>query len=92
MELPITSMGTLLVWINPAAHKLVGQTLREVRRQSNLTQSDLATFLEKPQSFVSAYEDGQRRLDLLEFIRITTALRADPLQVFSTILTLAKAS
>jgi transcriptional regulator with XRE-family HTH domain len=79
------------VWINPEAHKVVGRTLAELRRQKNVTQSELAAFLEKPQSFVSAYEDGQRRVDLLEFIRITGALSADPLTIFSTIVAAAKA-
>lgn len=74
------------MWINPADHKRVGEALAEVRRQQNVTQQELAALLEKPQSFVSAYEAGQRRVDLLEFIRIMEVLRVDPLTTFSTIL------
>jgi transcriptional regulator with XRE-family HTH domain len=40
--------------------------LREMRRESGLRQTDVAAKLHKPQSFVSNYESGERRLDLLE--------------------------
>lgn len=40
--------------------------LREVRTEAKLTQADLASRLGKPQSFVSKYESGERRLDLIE--------------------------
>jgi hypothetical protein len=45
----------------------------------------LAAALGKPQSFVSAYESGQRRVDLLEFLAIVAALKADPVTVFAEI-------
>lgn len=50
-----------------------------------MTQQELAARLEKPRSFVSAYEAGQRRVDLLEFIRIMGALQADPVKAFTTL-------
>jgi hypothetical protein len=34
---------------------------------------------------VSAYENGQRRVDLLEFLAILETLKADPLAVFAEI-------
>jgi len=51
------------------------------RQCAGITQRDLAA----PQSFVSAYENGQRRIDLLEFLAIAEALKADPLAVFAKI-------
>lgn len=40
--------------------------LRLVRTEAGLTQTDVAQRLKQPQSFVSKYESGERRLDILE--------------------------
>ena len=40
--------------------------LREMRVEAGLTQADLAARIEKDQAYVSRYESGQRRLDVLE--------------------------
>ena len=40
--------------------------LRQVREEAGLRQIDVADRLNQPQSFVSKYESGERRLDLLE--------------------------
>jgi transcriptional regulator with XRE-family HTH domain len=47
-----------------------------------MTQSDIARQLNKPQSFVSAYEAGQRRIDVLELIRLADAMGIAPGQIF----------
>jgi transcriptional regulator with XRE-family HTH domain len=46
--------------------KVLLTLLREVRVEAGLRQTDVAARLGKPQSFVSNYESGERRLDLLE--------------------------
>jgi len=40
--------------------------LRQIRLDAKLRQADLAERLGQPQSFVSKYESGERRLDILE--------------------------
>lgn len=40
--------------------------LKEIRREKNLTQTEIAEVLEQSQSFVSKYESGERILDILE--------------------------
>lgn len=47
-------------------HIVLQKLLRTVRKEAHLTQSDLASRLSKPQSYVSKYESGERKLDLLE--------------------------
>jgi len=47
------------------------------RKKSGLTQTELARKLSRPQSFVSKFERGERRLDLIEFIQVAEALGAD---------------
>lgn len=54
------------------------QMLIEERRKSGLTQTELAEVIGRPQSFVSKYEAGERRVDVVEFVRITSALKVDP--------------
>lgn len=48
--------------------------LRKVRADADLRQLDLAERLGQPQSFVSKYESGERRLDLLELRQICHAV------------------
>jgi transcriptional regulator with XRE-family HTH domain len=60
------------------------------RKAAGLTQHALALRLKKPQSFVAKYEGGERRLDVVEFIRISRALGTDPLKLLSAFLTPGK--
>lgn len=46
-----------------------------MRIEASLTQVDLARKLDRPQSFVSKYESGERRLDLVELRQICHAMR-----------------
>lgn len=48
--------------------------LVEARRAAGLTQVELAAKLSRPQSFVSKFERGERRLDVVEFLEVTKAL------------------
>jgi transcriptional regulator with XRE-family HTH domain len=50
----------------------------EARKSANLTQVGLADRLGRPQSFVSKYERGERRLDVIEFCEVCRALEIDP--------------
>ncbi|MFO1530728.1 MAG: helix-turn-helix transcriptional regulator [Kiritimatiellia bacterium] len=47
------------------------------RERAGFTQIQLAEALGRPQSFVSKYETGERRIDVEEFIQIAEALQAD---------------
>jgi transcriptional regulator with XRE-family HTH domain len=74
------------VWVQPREHELVGAVLAQARERAGLTQVQLAKLLRKPQSFVSSYERGQRRIDVLEMLRIVEALGGNPRRVFADIL------
>lgn len=60
--------------IHTAEHKKLQRLLKQVRLGAGLRQEDLAELLGKPQSFVSKYERGDRRLDLVEIRRICQAV------------------
>jgi transcriptional regulator with XRE-family HTH domain len=51
--------------------------LKQVRTEARLTQVELAERLGRPQSFVSKYETGERRLDILELRDVCAALEMD---------------
>jgi transcriptional regulator with XRE-family HTH domain len=53
------------------------QLLITARTAAGLTQMELARMLRQPQSFVSRYETGERRLDLVELIEVTNTLGCD---------------
>lgn len=57
--------------------------LADHRRGAGLTQADLAGRLGRPQSFVSKYETGERRLDVIEFLEVIEALAVDPAVVLA---------
>ena len=59
-------------------YSLFLEGLAKARKRQKLTQKAVARLLGKPQSFVSKYERGERRLDVVEFIQIAQALREDP--------------
>jgi transcriptional regulator with XRE-family HTH domain len=50
----------------------------QVRKGAGLTQVGLADRLGRPQSFVSKYERGERKLDVIEFCEVCRALGMDP--------------
>jgi transcriptional regulator with XRE-family HTH domain len=73
------------VWVRPRDQRLIGECLAAARVRAGISQRELAALLGKPQSFVSAYENGQRRVDLLEFLAIVDMVKADPFAVFREI-------
>ena len=52
--------------------------LIRARKEAELTQVELAAKLAEPQSFVSKYERGERRLDVMEFLTVAKAIGIDP--------------
>ncbi|HVT64057.1 MAG TPA: helix-turn-helix transcriptional regulator [Mycobacteriales bacterium] len=60
--------------IHSAAQNALSGLLREHRERAGLRQVDVAQRLNQPQSFVSKYESGERRLDLIELRQVCVAL------------------
>jgi len=59
---------------NLAEKKRFLSLVRQMRVDAGLRQADLARKLGEPQSFVSRYESGDRRLDVLELRQICGVL------------------
>ena len=59
-------------------YKKLCLALAEVRKRKELTQAVVAGRLGKPQSYVSKYESGERRLDVVEYLDIARVLGIQP--------------
>jgi transcriptional regulator with XRE-family HTH domain len=59
---------------NMAQQESLQRLLRQIRLDVGLRQVDLANRLGRPQSFVSKYESGEKRLDILELRQICEAV------------------
>ena len=53
------------------------ELLVAARKKTGLTQQGLAEILDKPQSFISKYERGQRDIGVIELVEIAEALNMD---------------
>lgn len=63
----MTTLGT-------REHKILLKLLKKTRIEAGFRQIDLAKKLKVPQSMISKYEVGERRIDLLELREICAAL------------------
>jgi transcriptional regulator with XRE-family HTH domain len=59
--------------------------LRAARLEAGLSQEEVADRLQRPQSFVSKYESGERRLDVIEYLEVCTALGASPHDIITAL-------
>ncbi len=59
---------------SPNSETRLQALLRDLRTEAGLRQTDLAERLGLPQSFVSKYESGERRLDILEVRQVCLVL------------------
>lgn len=54
--------------------KILLNLLHKLRKDRKLSQTDIAKRIKKPQSFISKYESGERRLDILELHAVCKAI------------------
>jgi len=71
--------------IHSDAQRAFCEAMIAARKKARLTQYELAERLQKPQSFVAKYEGGERRIDVIEFLRISRELKISPSQLIKTI-------
>ncbi|MCF8710370.1 helix-turn-helix domain-containing protein [Rhizorhapis sp. SPR117] len=69
---------------DPRYRALVGELIAERKRQG-FSQQALANRLNRHQQFVSRYEIGERRLDIIEFVDIARALGLDTIELIRTL-------
>ena len=67
-------------------HQHLVEVLTEARKAAGLTQVDLSQRIGRDQTFISLIERGQRRVDVVEFIRLAEAIGTEPVALFSRVL------
>jgi transcriptional regulator with XRE-family HTH domain len=72
--------------VHSAEQQALRRLLVEARTKAKLTQMQLSKRLKKPQSFVAKYEGGERRLNVIEFLRICREIGADPIRLIQALL------
>ena len=63
--------------IYSAEYQQLCALLRQLRLDAGLTQVEVARRLGEPQSFVSKYESGERRLDIIELMYVAEAIGSE---------------
>ena len=76
--------------IQDSRHQDVAALLVQLRKERGWLQQDLAQRMHRTQTFVSKYEGGLRRLDLIELLDILRALDADPHEFMDQVLMMSK--
>jgi len=73
-------------------YQVLAKLLGDLRKQQGLRQQDVAERLNRPQAYVSKYESGVRRLDLVEFLEVVGVLGIEPSEVIAAYLEMANAT
>lgn len=69
---------------------MLREILVQARLSAGLKQDTVAERLDKPQSYVSKVEKGERRLDVIEFVRVCQAIGSSPSVVLDEVIDRAK--
>jgi transcriptional regulator with XRE-family HTH domain len=64
------------------AYTTVVDHLIALRKAKGVTQVELARRIGKPQQFISLIERKERRIDVVEFFVIVSAIGGDPVEAF----------
>lgn len=69
--------------LRSAGHVALMAALKQARLDAGLTQTELAERLKRPQSFVAKYENGERKVEVVEFVQIVQAIGCDACQIIA---------
>ena len=77
-------MATVAKGFHDERYRMLIGELIAARKASCLSQRELAERLGRHQQFVSRYETGERRLDVIEYADIAISLDIDPAQLLAS--------
>jgi transcriptional regulator with XRE-family HTH domain len=76
--------------VHTPGYRFLRAELRRIRTEAGFSQRDLAARLRVPHSWVAKVENGERRIDLVEFSWFAWACGVDPLAVFERLMNRTK--
>ena len=68
----------LMKSIYSESYRVLLDRITKARKNAGVTQAELAKKLDRPQSFVSKIESGERRIDVIEFLQVAKHVGFDP--------------
>lgn len=68
-------------------YKKFQAALKAARKASGLTQAQVGKQLGRTQSYVGKYENGERRLDVIEFLDVAQVIGLDPSRLLKALIT-----
>ncbi len=71
-------------------HLALMQVLIDTRKDAGLTQQALADRLKRPQSYIAKIENGERRLDVVEFAELLLAIEVRPEKILDVVIEAVK--
>jgi len=71
--------------LRSAGHRALMEALKTARLDAGLTQTELAQKLKRPQSFVAKYENGERKIEVVELAYITRAIGCSACEVIEKV-------
>lgn len=76
--------------LHTPAYERIRTLMRDTRYAADFSQEELGEKLGREQIYVSRCESGLRRVDLLEWLEVMVACKADPCEFIKTILPMVK--
>ena len=67
-------------------YRLFLELLIKARKDAGVTQEQMAKRLNRPQSFISKCENGERRLDVIELLQFLQSIGVEPINFLKTLL------
>lgn len=81
LKCPFEQWGIFLdKTVGSPGNEALAKLIREKRKQAGLTQTQVAKTLRQRQTWLSHLESGQRRIDVIEFVKLAEALNFDPVE------------
>lgn len=71
--------------LTSSAHRALIDAMVAARKNSGMTQTELAQLLKCQQSLIARIESGQRRVDAVDLVRWAEAVGVDPAEFLSVV-------
>lgn len=72
--------------LNSPRYQVLRKLIRVERKQRELSQSQVAKALGRPQSYVADFERRERRIDVVEYLALAEAIGFDPLNLLAEVM------
>ena len=83
----LSQLGALILkTLRSRRHRALCAALVSARKAALLSQGELASRLKTSQTVIARIEIGERRIDVVEFIDLTKALRLDPRTILTELM------